>query len=98
MTLSVKITPQAQRDLLAIKAYIAERNPSAAERVRSRIARTIDIMAEFPNMGRATKRPGVLMALVPRYHFKVYYAVAGDVLQVVHVRHPSRQEPQADEL
>lgn len=66
--------------------------------MRARIAQTIDLLTEFPNLGRATNRAGILMVLVPRYSYKIYYAITHDALQIVHVRHPAREDPQAGEL
>jgi toxin ParE1/3/4 len=85
-------------DLTDIRTYIAERNSAAAERLRRRIAQTIDLLADFPYIGRAAGKPGVLMTVVPRYRYKIFYSATGDWLDILHVRHPARSDPAPHQL
>jgi len=98
MTLRLKLSARAKRDLADIKSHIAQRNPPAAERVRQRIQQTITILRDHPYIGRPTLKPGVLMTTVPRYRYKIYFAVAGDELRTIHIRHGARHDPKPHEL
>ena len=71
MTLRERIAPRAERDPTDVRTYIVERNPAAAERLRRRIVQTIDLLADFPYIGRAAGKPGVLMTVVPRYRYSL---------------------------
>ncbi|HTQ12369.1 MAG TPA: type II toxin-antitoxin system RelE/ParE family toxin [Rhizomicrobium sp.] len=53
------MTKTAQRQIGRVRAYIANDNPGAAERVRERIHEVIGHIAAFPDSGRATIEPGV---------------------------------------
>jgi toxin ParE1/3/4 len=48
----VRYTRQALADLLAIADYIRERNPVAAAKAEGAIRSTIDLLADFPKLGR----------------------------------------------
>ncbi len=98
MTLKIRLSPRAQHDLANIRAYIHERNPRAAERVRLRIVHTLDLLSDFPYLGRRSSKRGVLMTSVPRYGYRIYYAANDTELLVIHIRHPARQDPKVGEL
>jgi toxin ParE1/3/4 len=98
MKREIRISRRARWDFADIRDYISRHDPEAAERLHQRIGRTIDLLAEFPYIGGPTVKPGVLMTVVPRYGYKIYYAVSDGSLDVVHIRHPARQEPGFDDL
>ena len=98
MILRLRITPRAARDLQHIQDYLVARNPAGADKVRLRIVNALDVLCEFPFTGRPTVRSDVLMTLVTKYRYKIYYSVGDDEVQIVHIRHPARREPGADEL
>ncbi len=98
MTLRLRFTARAVCDLANIKHYISSFDPKAAERVRLRIDHSISILLEFPGTGRPTTKHGVLLSVVPRYGYKIYFTVVEEELQVIHIRHGSRDEPEPHEL
>jgi plasmid stabilization system protein ParE len=98
MTLRLIMTRRAERDLARVKAYIAQHNPAAAERVRQRIRQSIVLLCDYPYLGRPTARAEVLMTSVPRYRYKIYFTVVGDELRIIHIRHGSRRDPRGDEF
>ena len=98
MSLQLVLTVRAEADLAHIRSYLRDRNPAAAERVRMRIRQTLSLLCDYPNIGRPTIKDGVLVSIVPRFHYKIYFSVIGDQLMVLHVRHGARQEPDADDL
>jgi plasmid stabilization system protein ParE len=36
-------------------------------------------------------RPGVRVAPLLRYRYNIFYAVTGDTIRILHIRHTSRQ-------
>ena len=93
MGLKVRLAPRAIADLDEIRAYLTERNPRAAERVRQRIEQAITTLADFPGIGRPTHLIGVSVTTVLRYPYLVYYTAADPELVILHIRHAARDVP-----
>jgi toxin ParE1/3/4 len=52
-------SPESIEDLVALRAYIAEDNPSAARRVVLHIVQNIEqLLPDNPSIGRAGRVPG----------------------------------------
>jgi toxin ParE1/3/4 len=87
------ITNQADRDLLAISSYIADRNGKLrATKVMERIRKTMDNLASMPGMGRGRSYlPGGLRAF-PSAPWTIVYDLLpeGDGINVVRVLHGRR--------
>ena len=98
MVLKVRLTPRAIADLDDIRAYLTERNPRGAERVRQRIEQAIATLAEFSKIGRPTHLACVSVATVLRYPYLVYYTVSGRELNIFHIRHAARDIPGRTDL
>jgi toxin ParE1/3/4 len=89
--MNVVYAPRALRDLEAIAAYVAERNPAAAIRVLSAIKSSIDTLSFFPQIGRLVDDIGHRRVPVLRYPYLIYYRSAVDELLILHIRHSSRR-------
>ena len=50
--MSVRYSPRATNDLIAIADHLTERNPPAARAVEEAIRKTIDLLGEFSGSGR----------------------------------------------
>lgn len=66
---------QSREHLLAVRAYIRERNVDAAERVRLRIIETVRLLSALPHLGRAGRRQGTREFVVPHVPYIVVYRV-----------------------
>jgi toxin ParE1/3/4 len=53
---SLRITSQADRDLREIVGYIARDNPAAAERVGLRLIERVELLKNFPKLGREIRQ------------------------------------------
>lgn len=88
--MNVNFTLQARDDLRAIRDWIAADDPSAADRVVSRIAQTAMMFAQFPLLGRAGRVQGTREFSVVGLPYLLVYSIASesdvDVLTVVHAR------------
>jgi toxin ParE1/3/4 len=57
--MKLRFTPRATQDLGEIAAYIRERNPQAARRVRAAILESLQDLVLFPHIGRSQNVEGV---------------------------------------
>ncbi len=87
----VRYTLRAQADLEAIFRYLDARAPEAALEVKSTIERRIAMLGEFPHIAPETDIPGVYELTIVRYPYKVYYDIASDTVEILHIRHTSRR-------
>jgi toxin ParE1/3/4 len=87
----VRYTRQALSDLLAIADYIAEANPSAAIEVEAAIRSAIDLLADFPKIGRDRPDLDARALGIPRYPYTAYYRIEDQEVWIVHVRDDRRK-------
>jgi len=88
------LAPKARADLLDIDAYIAERNPLAAERLIERLIQAMTSLAAMPKMGRTCEDlglPAVRRFVVEKHH--IFYVVDRQGIKVVRVIHGRRDVP-----
>ena len=83
----LRISEPAREDLLEIWQHIASDNPEAAARLMRSFKETFEKLLRFPNLGR--ERPELVIGIrsfpVGKYH--ILYQPAGEVLEIVRVRH-----------
>jgi toxin ParE1/3/4 len=91
MGLTIRFDARALADLAEIRDYLIEHSPSGAERVRLHMVETIDRLSDFPFLGPATDMPNVRVLPLTRYPYLVFYAVIGNEVVVLHVRHGARE-------
>jgi len=89
----VEYSKRAIADLRQIAAYFARADaPAVGERIAARIQEVVTRIAELPLSGRpVVQRPGVRVALLLSYRYKIFYRVMGDTVRIVHIRHTSRR-------
>lgn len=96
--MKVRLDQRAVDDLDEIRAYLMERSPGGAERVRLHMAETIERRGNFPFLGRTTDDPGVRVLPLTRYPYLIFYAVLDSTVAVLHIRHGARQPLDPGEL
>jgi len=79
----------ALRDLEAIRTYIAQDNPDAAQKVVARIEQAARRLESFPYSGRPGPR-GTRLLSVTGLPYIIIHRVMGDVVKVVAIFHTSR--------
>lgn len=82
---------QALADIDAIHRYLETRSPSGAHSVVRAIFASIQLIAEHPLSYQRTDGPDIRVHVVHRYRYKIFYSVAGDTVEIIHVRHTSRR-------
>lgn len=81
--------PDALDDLDGIAAYIEQFNPSAADRTYARLLQLGDSLRTSPNRGRPAA--GNTRQLVSVRPYNLTYAVEGDEVYILHIRHSARK-------
>jgi toxin ParE1/3/4 len=86
----ITVTKQAKQDLLSIWSYIADDNPSAADKLLDTLNKRIGTLADHPLLGPA--RPDIAPDL--RYlvslDYLILYRVRKDAVEIVRVLHGAR--------
>ena len=97
--MKLRFTRRATQDLVGIGDYIGTQNPAAAVRVRSAILETLQLLVQYPQIGRAQTVEGVRKIVTRRYPYIVYYSVDADAQEVVviTVQHPARAREYTDQ-
>jgi len=84
---------RAVSDIRDIAAYYAHSdNPAVGEAVAARIHEVVERLLLAPQSGRPlAERPGVRVAPLLRYRWNIFYAVSGETVRIIHIRHTSRR-------
>jgi toxin ParE1/3/4 len=96
---TVRLTPPARAQLLAVVAYINAERPTAARDFRMRVDAALRRLVDFPESGRVIpefSRLGFREVLVGSY--RLFYRVQGDVIWVVGVWHDAQIPDEPSEL
>jgi toxin ParE1/3/4 len=87
----VRYRELALADLEQIFQYLDERNPAGARNVIEAIRGGISNAATQLLSGRKTSDPAIRVKLVGRYHYKIFYSIGIDEIEILHVRHGARR-------
>jgi toxin ParE1/3/4 len=89
-------SPEAIDNLSALRAYIEQDDPAAAQRVALHIVTNVEtLLANNPEMGRPGRVPGTRELVIPRTRFIVPYRLVGNTIQVLRIFHGARRWPEA---
>lgn len=84
------LTRAARADRRTILDYVAERSPTGARAVLLALDDVFDLIADHPDIGASTRRPGIRTVTVSRYPYRVFYRATPGRISVLHIRHTSR--------
>lgn len=87
-------TVSAGRDMRALRRYIAEHDPKAAESTALQILDALERLTVYPASGRAGRKPDTRELVIPGSAYIVVYRVVGDRVQILRVLHGARQWPE----
>ena len=82
-------TDVALQDLMRLRAFIAEKNPAAAEKIGKDLAKRIEGLRHFPKMGRGVKNapdPEVIRDFAFG-NYVVRYAVHAEIIAILRIWH-----------
>ncbi len=89
-------SPEAIDDLASLRAFVAEDNPVAAQRVVLHILHNVEaLLSAHPEMGRPGRVPGTRELVIPKTPFIVPYRIQENTIQVLRVYHTARRWPEA---
>ena len=89
------VTPQVDTELQNHIAYITERDPDAAERIRAIIINGTRQLADLPGMGRPGRVAGTRELVIVGTSDLVIYEILADAGYVLHINHGRQQWPRA---
>jgi plasmid stabilization system protein ParE len=90
--MKVEYSKRATVDLQKVAADTRAFGEMVAAAVEVRIRETIAQIREHPNGRPAViERPGVHVATLVRYPYKIFYRILDDRVRILHIRHTSRQ-------
>lgn len=93
MTYKLRINPMAITDVQEIKAYIAQDNAAAADRMGAAILSRIEKLADFPRMG-ASLSPKIGIKTDYRFlvcgMYLIFYKIEGEFISIYRILHGMR--------
>jgi toxin ParE1/3/4 len=88
-------SPEAIADLVALRAYIEQDDPAAAQRVALHIIHSVEtLLPNSPEMGRPGRVSGTRELVIPRTPFIVPYRLVGNAIHILRIFHSARQWPE----
>ena len=86
--MNIVLTQQAEADLRRVRAFLAEINPSAAQRAVDALSRAIELLGAFPDRGRPSEVVGARELVIPfgRSAYLVRYRHVVEANEVVILR------------
>ena len=89
-------SPEAINDLVALRAYIEQDDPAAAQHVALHIVQNIEtLLPSTPEMGRPGRVPGTRELVMPKTPFIVPHRLVGNTVQILRIFHNARRWPGA---
>ena len=85
---------QAVTDLVAVRSYIAQDDPSAAGDVARSIRQAVAILIDYPAAGRPGRVPNTRELVVTGTAYVLPYRVRGGVVEILRVLHGARKWPE----
>lgn len=92
--LEIRWLKRALASLDAEAAFIARDSPAAAARMVKTIARTVELLAWQPGLGRTGRVEGTRELVVADTPYLVPYRVRNNVVEILRVFHGARKWPQ----
>lgn len=90
--MKVVYTDAALRDLDDITIWLTAHYPGLGAAVERRLRIVVAHVARWPDSMRSSaKRPGVRVASLGRYPYKIFYRVQGDTIEILHIHHAARE-------
>ena len=91
--MTVRWSPEAAADFVAIVEYVRRQNLSAAERVAHKIYEGVASLALFPKQGRPGRTKGTRDLVFSPLPYVAVYRVKDEVVEIVRVLHGAQRWP-----
>ncbi len=90
----IKWLDDAVYDLQALRQYIAQDKPSAANRIAKQILKTVNLLSDQPNIGRPGRVLGTRELVVSSTPYIVPYRVKNNAVEILRVLHAAMEWPE----
>ena len=91
--MKVVYTDEALANLDGILSFIVSNYPSIYDAFQRRLRSVVARIGDWPESAQeVADRPGVRVAPLIRYPFKVFYRSAGQVIEILYIHHAARDE------
>ncbi|MCW5700826.1 MAG: type II toxin-antitoxin system RelE/ParE family toxin [Rhodospirillales bacterium] len=91
--MEIRWLKSALHDLEALRAYFAEDDPGAAERVFDQILAGVERLADLPHLGRSGRVKNTRELIIPATPFIVPYRIHEGRVVILAVIHSARRWP-----
>jgi len=89
----IRWTSVAAGDLKSVHEYLNEHAPARADAIVDRILAGIDVLAQYPNLGRPGRLDGTCELVITGTPFIVFYRVRKSQVEILGVLHAARKWP-----
>ena len=94
--MKVVYTDEAIENLAGILSYIASHYPAIYEAFGIRLRSVNAKISQWPDSAReVVGRPGVRVAPLIRYPYKVFYRNTGEAIEILYIHHVAQDEPRS---
>ncbi len=94
--MSVVWSSLARDDLIAIRRYIAQHNPAAAQAISARLIYAAKLLGEQPHLGLRTHREEARRLIVSNSVYSLIYLIRDEDVEIVEVFDGRRRAPRTD--
>lgn len=91
--MTVVWSPRAIEHLAHLRAYIAQHDPKAANRIATTLLQAVERLVELPGLGRPGRVAGTRELVVHRTPYVIAYRLRGDRLEIIAVFHGRQKWP-----
>ncbi len=91
--MQVKWLKRALDNLNDEAEYIAQDNPQAAHALVTHVIKSVNQLANLPNLGRAGRIFGTRELIITDFSYIIPYRVKSEVVEILRVFHTSRKWP-----
>ena len=89
----IKWLDDAINDLQALRQYIAQDKPSAANRLAKQILKAVNLLSDQPSMGRPGRVLGTREIIIASTPYIVPYRVKNNSVEILRVLHAAMEWP-----
>ena len=91
--MKIRWTDVAAADLKSVHQYLSEHAPARADTIVDRILGGIDVLEQYPNLGRQGRIDGTRELVITGTPFIVFYRLQKSQVEILGVLHAARKWP-----